>query len=359
MTPFFHDRTPLQRLLWLGGMARAAGKEVEDTATGNPLTFLTDLAKPLKSLLIPFTPLQSGSGDPSPDNVRPITGWNGVTLWHTGKNLLNPTWWDNIADNKSYVKYEDGTLVYQSNVYKASDYVSVMGNTEYTLHAIMNGQNAGGIAFYDSSKQYISGIQVNSGTETDHTFTTPSNASYMRFWDRNDKLPWNEVMLVAGSTAPTQYEAYQGQSFPVSFPETIYGGTLDLASGVLTVTHVCREYDGSSDEEWTKGGNGYFVCKQEDCKKDERGLIPLCNKFLMEQTYAPSYCIRVLGSQNYASTDAEWRTWLTENPITVCYQLATPVTLQLSPTEITALVGNNTVWSDTNGENTVVFLKKG
>ena len=69
--------------------ALAGGKEVEDTAIGNPLTFLTDLARPLKSLVASFLPVQSGSGDPSPTNVRSISGWSGVNVWHTGVNLFD------------------------------------------------------------------------------------------------------------------------------------------------------------------------------------------------------------------------------------------------------------------------------
>lgn len=187
-------------------------------ATGNPIAFQTDVPANLKECEVAFSPVQAGSGDPSPENVRAISGWTGVNLWRTGKNLLNPVWWDDVADNKSYVRYEDGTLVYQSTGYKASDYVSVRVNTEYTLHAVMGGQAEGGIAFYDSSKQYISGIQINNNTETDHTFTTPSNAAYVRFWDSGDRLPWDEVMLVYGSTAPTTYSPYTGQTYSVEFP---------------------------------------------------------------------------------------------------------------------------------------------
>ena len=46
-------------------------------------------------------------------------------------------------------------------------------------------------------------------------------------------------------------------------------------------------------------------------------------------------------------------------PVMVCAKLATPVEIQLTPTQITALVGNNTIWSDANGQLTAVFLKKG
>ena len=55
--------TGYKRLLALAALSGGAAP-VERTATGNPLTFQTDLSKPLKSLLIPFTPVQSGTGDP-------------------------------------------------------------------------------------------------------------------------------------------------------------------------------------------------------------------------------------------------------------------------------------------------------
>lgn len=82
---FLSDEMPFSfdELLLFG--AASGGKAIEATATGNPLTFLTDLAKPLKSLLIPFTPIQQGTGDPSPTNVRNILPWDGLTVKHGGK----------------------------------------------------------------------------------------------------------------------------------------------------------------------------------------------------------------------------------------------------------------------------------
>ena len=58
-------------------------------------------------------------------------------------------------------------------------------------------------------------------------------------------------------------------------------------------------------------------------------------------------CIVFLPNDTDASTE-----------IQVVYPLATPQEIQLTPEQITALVGDNTIWSDTNGENTVVYLKK-
>ena len=43
---------------------------------------------PLKSCIVSVNPVQSGSGDPSPTNIRPITGWTGANVARCGKNLF-------------------------------------------------------------------------------------------------------------------------------------------------------------------------------------------------------------------------------------------------------------------------------
>ena len=44
------------------------------TATGNPVTIKTQSAQIAKSTILTMAPIQSGSGTPAPDNVRPISG---------------------------------------------------------------------------------------------------------------------------------------------------------------------------------------------------------------------------------------------------------------------------------------------
>ena len=44
---------------------------------------------PVKSMTVDVEAVQSGSGDPSPTNIRPISGWTGCKVYRTGKNLLN------------------------------------------------------------------------------------------------------------------------------------------------------------------------------------------------------------------------------------------------------------------------------
>lgn len=43
----------------------------------------------IRSLKVHFSPKQEGSGDPSPENVRPIVGWDGVEVNKSGRNLMH------------------------------------------------------------------------------------------------------------------------------------------------------------------------------------------------------------------------------------------------------------------------------
>lgn len=57
------------------------GSGIWKTVTGT-LIHLTDaLASPMQKCEVTLEPIQAGSGDPSPDNVRPITGWTGCEVW--------------------------------------------------------------------------------------------------------------------------------------------------------------------------------------------------------------------------------------------------------------------------------------
>ena len=82
------------------------------TATGNPLTFETDLAKPLKSLVVPFTPVQDLHGMPNP---YPPGG---------SVNLIP----DGTDTEKGYVAeyflMDDGTTMANSNWY-ISEYFEI------------------------------------------------------------------------------------------------------------------------------------------------------------------------------------------------------------------------------------------
>lgn len=64
-----------------------------DTASGAVASF-SDGADdiPLKSLIVNIDPVQdTSSGDPSPENICPISGWTQIDVNHSGADMTNPT----------------------------------------------------------------------------------------------------------------------------------------------------------------------------------------------------------------------------------------------------------------------------
>lgn len=95
--------------------------------------------------------------------------------------------------------------------FMASDYIEIKPNTTYSNNLKIKSFSSTGLAFYDSNKNYISGIINNSSAY--NKFTTPSNAKYLRITiDTNYSQPYddiNNVMLNEG-TEPLPYQEYNG-----------------------------------------------------------------------------------------------------------------------------------------------------
>lgn len=73
-------------------IGRVAGN-VEDlwhTITDVEVATFTAVSLPLRKLVIDITPQQAGSGNPSPENVRPISGWSAVTISQSGADTSDP-----------------------------------------------------------------------------------------------------------------------------------------------------------------------------------------------------------------------------------------------------------------------------
>ena len=64
---------------------------VEGSASGDIATFVDGSDNPLRELKISIEAVQSGSGDPSPTNIRPITGWTGANIYVSDEDTSNPT----------------------------------------------------------------------------------------------------------------------------------------------------------------------------------------------------------------------------------------------------------------------------
>ena len=364
-------------LLFLAG---ASGKAVEDTATGNPVTFLTDLAKPLKSLVANFLPVQA-SGTPSPDNILPITGWDALNTFHAGKNLLN-------IDPLTYSLIN---LEVNSDGYFVNTVEDTRQTTQIYLQAYKSGQRLGNLFTNDfgtqtgritktfNKTQYEDMNQIRivyNGIVKNYSILLPCYVPNGKYTFSCDIVSANQgeiggfvfgnFQLEASETA-SEYEPYNGTAYPTSFPSTIYGGYVDMVTGEVWGTYPSEELTGLNVASYGTASTGIPYVRMTTQSVIKNNGNVLCDSYKTLQSVpqqGDSGC-RISNQTLFVyddrfTSESVAKEILTANPIQCVYQLASPVLITtLTPQQINAIKGNNTVWSDANGDCSVTFLKKG
>lgn len=313
-------------------------------------------------------------------NICPISGLTEIKLTDSRKNLLNPS----DSDYGNYTITDDGGVSNgQDRI--TTCYIKCSPNTAYTISTGLDvGYNNGfmfaGMAFYDANKNFISRVTT-TGTWS-FTATTPSTARFIRFFEQvnSDKVSMpitptafstKKQQLEVGSEA-TAYEPYNSNTYTIDLNGTRYGGTLDVKTGVLTVKKVFVEYDGSNDENWSYGSSAQYIYitptaagKIPSSQSDKWDAI---SNYLTARSFnelyfdlkdgcgmAPSGNIvaHISGVTDIETDLATIKTYLSNHPLQFCYELATPITVQLDPETVNLLKGYNRITS--NG-NTVMHL---
>ena len=355
------------------------------------------LKVPVKALSLNMLPIQSGSGDPSPENVRPISGRTEVNLGRTGKNLLPMTvagikaantsgTWNGNNYTISGVTFavqtdSDGNVTGVKTTGTASATCRLNLITNFSAvdfsGMIINGCNANG----SDSKYFITVQQANSpwatyATDYGSGATIASITGAIQIFigivsgQNTNGLAFYPMIRDAAESDPT-FAPYKGSvTLTIALGTTVYGGSLDVKTGVLTVTNVLQTFDGSDDESWgtLSGDNFYQFTMTISDAKDMLNFIT--NEFQRmdiyyrgQQTGAIYYNdkilrIALLPDMNI-TTVAEWRAWLAQNPLQICYELATPTTVQLTGAELEMLKGYNYISTDADSMDVTALVLGG
>lgn len=346
--------SPTKKLMLLGAMA--GGKTVEDTATGNPLTFQTDLARPLRSLLIPFTPVQSGTGDPSPQNIRPIVPWDGLKVFGSGQNIVTNNFTNGVLDLNTGAKTANPNYI-------ISDYIPVVPLKSYYFKCPTVVSSELDICYYDKDKHYIGYADADGYVSCNvpgRSRKTPAGCYYVRIDTRNAQ--YNNDICINYPASVTGYVPAVGiTETDISFASPVYGGTLDVVTGVLTVTHeLWTKNTATMDNSvnypgWKESGIKSLVgaglnTTFRNQKLNVGSLFAVNTNGVNDVLFLPK-------EYGYGLTQDEWIALAIDVQIAV--PLATPHEITLTPEQITALLGNNTIWSDADGSMTAVYFKKG
>lgn len=312
---------------------------------------------PVESLIVNIEPVQAGSGDPSPSNVRAISGWTSVRVYRSDDQLYLHS---NIQIGKNWTKAAAAD--------RAINEFAVEPNTTYRVCRNGDSTMFGQVLFIEmnaSSQIKNFGLSYSYDAE----ITTDSNT--------------NKVIIQYAKTSAIVASDFARETVSVSkvldvnnitLPNsagTVYGGELDVSTGVLTVDRVKITYDGSSSQSWTASANvtgygfyspvhslirlsdyrGSIICDRLETKKayNEAEYLTAQNVITGYMGDAATYPGQnwIYAKANGLTTAADFKAWLSSNPIDVVYKLATPQTYQLTPAKINTLLGNNSIFADT------------
>ena len=302
--------------------------------------------KPVEELKVAIVAVQEGNGDPSPENVRAISGFTEANVIVAAENIATELVQGGINSSTG----EDTT---QSSTYRLrSSYMNVSYGMSMKIFWKSNVVKYFRAYFYTDSEY----INATSWLSNNVSVTIPEIATRLR------------IMLSAseGGTAteitPTDVSnlvvADIADETSISFPEdagTVYEGILNVTTGELTITHSeitlpdVNEIIDSS----LAGSTGKYV-----------GYTLLPNG-----VYDSNFLAEKITRVAYESRGAAWKGSITsaENRIVVfvptdatvesvnealsgsklVYKLKTTQTIRLTPTQVKTILGDNTIWADT------------
>lgn len=226
-----------------------------NTASGAIATFDTSLALPLQDCTIAINAVQEGSSTPSPDNVRPISGFTGANI-HVADDET-----PHVIDNVTAITWQsEAGTVYGGSLDVTSGKLTVDCSDLLDLGNLSWGYNAnyGGIFFAQTTASHTRGQAI-------------------------------------------ICDCYKTTNISIDAPNTDWNSVQDLTIGL----HY-------------QGGVNYIYVK----------------------------------NSNYTDAVAFTSAMSGHKYITA---IATPVTYQLTPTQISAIVETNNVFTDTNGNTSVVY----
>ena len=298
-------------------------------------------------------------------NICPISGHTEVNVTRTGKNLLNPS----TLLTGYYADKDANDTSGSATTYRTAELALTQGTYTISFSTAVN------IVRY-REKGITSSNNVATGVKA-YTFTISTDAT-VALGFRIPNESWDDsttIQIELGSTA-TSYEPYTGTTYTSSLGTTVYGGTLDIVSGVLTVTHGFKDL---GDCSWTYYGSGFPSLFYTDTLKTLIGQTGgnythgICSCYKMVDnthnngTYG-SDTAQPNGSMRFRNTDG--RIYIVDERFTdataltsalsgetVVFELHDPVTYNLTPTQVSLLTGVNVITTDGNGDMTVTVTE--
>ena len=334
--------------------------------------------------------------------VQNLHGYSSPWLGGAGENLFEPI--EGSDNTITFVAQPDGSVKISG-----TGYITKWTGRNVIYDLPYNGINAGDTVTIWSDIFFVATPyngntslgQKTSANGVATTFTIPANANKLRLGEnakdgqvqqgevidvighfyigKVDSFtawsPFENVCPIVGSAglsvyvSPTQdqQDATTYASDWTSTAGTVYGGTLNVVTGVLTVTHGFITLVGGNEATYSNNGhdNDSTRCLVTISGKASGVGNMTSNQFVYTNSNHYGKMIGRAANNNVefylppsVSTDVEdQKAWFSNNPTEVCFELAAPQTFQLGADYIaTLLYGSNNIWA-TSGNITLSYTK--
>lgn len=357
-----------------------------ETASGNISTFETDMVAPLHKLTVGIEPVQDLShGNPSPDNICPIEGWEGAKIPRTGKNLWGGTVardgiiagvsrYNNTVENAVGIIHNSAIVDFFTNGVKFKD------NTAYTF--VITGYNQArsylNMLIYYTDGTFLRPEGFSTSKQTLAFVTNPNKtvAGIKKYgFDGTAFVFYDECGIFEGVLTADDFTPYEGTTIPITFtdpatgdPMTVYGGDLTINSdGSGVIANGKHLFDVTSGGSWTRlGVNGDYTSWYKNVTFSPfpagDAANDLCNMLqpvsVLNATNLPDFpaiclvrgvssSIRLSLPTAEAATSQDVNTWLTNNAVQVLYDRILPANTEIETDDIVQLRGQNNMWANT------------
>ena len=329
-------------------------------------------------------------------NICPISGWTGAEIQRTGKNLLD------VTKSRAFVHggtNEQGGIRF---TYDSSDCSFILNGTA-TQTVFLNltfdaGANSAMPTYGLVGKTITLTCDGITGTDVIYLQAFRDDGTYFHFgtFGNNTGSKAFEVtsemagfriyyqiaagtthtdtvikpMLRLASDTDATYEPYQSNQLSVTFPSsagTVYGGTLTInpdRTGTLVVDRSIDDVDSATNIIRNASSSYYLIASASPRIKitTVAEATILSNKYKSELSANRAICFLNPGGNIRFNTAGEYNSveemFTAEGPFQFVYPLATPITYQLTESEISAILttlyGTNNIWSDA-GDITVEY----
>lgn len=340
-----------------------------ETASGDIATFETDMVAPLHKLTVDIEPVQDLShGNPSPDNICPIEGWEGAKVTRTGANLVDFNV-NNLYAGK--LSSTGGVTSTSSQYLKHTRRYPIKGGV--TLGVYFGGVYSDSelyTCFFDTEGTFLSSVAQRNRSSL--ILNVPDKASLVSF---SYHTYYYTGLMVTVNDPASEYMPYSGTTIPITFtapstgdPMTVYGGDITINSdGSGVIANGKHLFDVVSGGSWTSlGENGGYtswyknvtfpVYPAGDASNDLCNMLqPVSAINATNLPDFPAICLMRGNSSSIrlslptaeAATSEDVNTWLTNNAVQVLYDRITTINTAIETDGIIQLRGQNNMWSDT------------